>query len=493
MNQQNQTSKRPLILAAVMLAMFMGAVEATIISTAMPSIVGDLGGFQYYSWVFSAYLLMNTVTILIYGKLSDLYGRKPIFTIGVVLFLLGSIGCGFSTSMPMLIAFRFLQGIGAGAVLPIATTIVGDLYSPEERAKIQGYLSSVWGISAVSGPAIGGIIVQSIGWPFVFFINIPIGIVSLVIVLVFLKETNKKESIHLDKLGAVLLTLSLGLFMYVIVDGGLRWGWSSGVTWMLLIISFVILLVFLLHERNAKDPMMPVELWKNRSIFIANQVSFFSGLLLIGLSTFLPTYVQGVMGQSPTVAGFTLTAISIGWPIAATIAGRLLLSIGYFATSMIGGGALVIGTLLFFFMEPSYGPLYAGFSSFFIGVGMGFTSTAFIVTIQNSVGWEKRGVATATNLFMRNLGNTIGAALFGGIVNIQLLRYLQDAGITDFEGVNVLFGEGASGFSTIELSAIGEGLEIALGTVFQILFLFALASMIFIYFLPRRKKEREEG
>jgi multidrug resistance protein len=205
-NQAEGTRKtiKPLVLASVMLAMFMGAIEATIVSTAMPAIVADLGGFTLYSWVFSSYLLMNSVTVLIYGKLSDLFGRKPILFFGIIIFLIGSILCGFADSMKMLIIFRLIQGFGAGAVMPIVTTIVGDIYTKEERAKIQGYLSSVWGISAVVGPAIGGFLVQYSSWHYVFWMNIPLGILAILGLMFFLHENVEKKSHKIDYPGAIL-------------------------------------------------------------------------------------------------------------------------------------------------------------------------------------------------------------------------------------------------------------------------------------------------
>ncbi|MFL6561082.1 MAG: MFS transporter, partial [Bacillus sp. (in: firmicutes)] len=223
----SRQTKKPLVLAAVMLAMFMGAIEATIVSTAMPAIVADLGGFTLYSWVFSAYLLMNSVTVLIYGKLSDLFGRKPILTIGILIFLLGSILCGFATSMKMLIIFRLIQGFGAGAVTPIATTIIGDIYTAEERAKIQGYLASVWGVSAISGPAVGGLLVQYVSWHYVFWINIPLGILSLVGLWLFLHENVQRKKHEIDYLGAILLTMTISSLMFILVEGGSRFAWGS--------------------------------------------------------------------------------------------------------------------------------------------------------------------------------------------------------------------------------------------------------------------------
>src|SRR3954463_3541734 len=236
---QRKQTKKPLVLASVMLAMFMGAIEATIVSTAMPAIVADLGGFTLYSWVFSAYLLMNSVTVLIYGKLSDLFGRKPILTIGIIIFLIGSILCGLAGSMTTLIIFRLIQGFGAGAVTPIATTIVGDIYTTEERAKIQGYLSSVWGISAITGPAVGGLLVQYVSWHYVFWINIPLGLLSLVGLWLFLHEDVVKKKHKIDYLGAILLAITISTLMFILIEGESRWSWGSWqLTGLLIITAF---------------------------------------------------------------------------------------------------------------------------------------------------------------------------------------------------------------------------------------------------------------
>ncbi|OLS42217.1 MFS transporter [Bacillus sp. MRMR6] len=491
---KRRETKKPLVLAAIMLAMFMGAIEATIVSTAMPAIVADLGGFTLYSWVFSAYLLMNSITVLIYGKLSDLYGRKPILSFGIIIFLIGSILCGLATSMEMLIIFRFIQGFGAGAVTSIATTIVGDIYSPEERAKIQGYLSSVWGISAVTGPAIGGLLVQYVSWNYVFWVNIPLGILSLVGLWLYLHEDVKKKKHDIDYIGAILLTISISTLIFVLVEGGGRWSWGS---WQVLSLFGVFALTitgFVFQEGRAKEPLMPFAIWKEKSIFVANITSLTTGIMLIGISSFLPAFVQGVMEQPPIIAGFTLTAMSIGWPIASILSGKMLLKIGYRITSLFGGAALIMGSLIFVTMSSSSGPIYAAAGSFIIGIGMGLTSTAFIVSIQSTVGWEQRGIATAANMFMRNLGNTIGAALLGGILNNRLAIYLSEnqhktTATLTIDSTNQLLKEGErSRLPEPVRTVLQDGLTVSLHWVYYVVLTFALVSMIFILFIPKKEK-----
>ncbi|WP_417900710.1 MDR family MFS transporter [Bacillus haimaensis] len=488
---REKKTKRPFVLAAIMLAMFMAAVEATIVSTAMPAIAADLGGFSLYSWVFSSYLLMNAVTVLIYGKLSDLFGRKPILIFGIVVFLIGSILCGMAGSIEMLILFRFIQGFGAGAVMPIASTIVGDMYTKEERAKIQGYLSSVWGISAILGPAIGGLLVQYVSWRFVFWVNVPLGILAIIGLLLYLHEGIEKKKHSIDYAGAGLLFVSVSSLMYVLVEGGVRYEWTSAPILFLISIFVITFVLFIIQENRAVDPMMPFDIWKERSILIANSTSLTTGVMLIGISSFLPAFVQGVMERPPIVAGFTLTTMSIGWPIAAMIAGRVLLKIGFRTTSIIGGVALILGSIIFMTLSPDDGPLWAAFGSFMIGVGMGFSTTSFIVSIQSNVPWQKRGVATASNMFMRTLGSTIGAALLGGILNSRIQGHLKENGMSgefSLDSTTLLLNEEQRNqLSESMRTLLQDGLTSAFQTVYIVVAAFAVISFLLILLLPKKE------
>ncbi|QTD42483.1 MFS transporter [Sporosarcina sp. Te-1] len=493
-NVQKKT-KRPLVLVSVMLAMFVGAVEATIVSTAMPAIASDLGGFSRYSWIFSAYLLMSTVTVLIYGKLADLFGRKPIFFIGLTIFLVGSILCGLAGSMEQLIVYRLIQGLGAGAVMPIATTIVGDIYSTEERAKIQGYLSSVWGISAVSGPVIGGMIVEYLDWSYVFWVNVPLGLLAMAGIYFFLHEPAVEGKAIIDIKGAVLLTTSLSIILYWLVEGGQSFERISFQSICLLIVGISLLFLFVAVERKAENPMIPFTLWKNPIILYANIVSLTTGVILIGVSSYLPTYVTGVMEQPAIIAGFTLTAMSIGWPISSSVAGHLLLRYGPFPISFAGGISLIIGSVLFVLMNAGSGPIWAAISSFFIGVGMGLTSTSFIVTIQGAVSRVERGAATAANMFMRNFGNTVGAAIFGAVLNSSLLSFFANHGVHyDVNDINALLTEESRiRLPHEELAELQAGLDHSLQWVYGTVALFAIISLIFILRIPRGKVTRHDN
>ncbi|MBO1003573.1 MDR family MFS transporter [Pseudogracilibacillus auburnensis] len=491
----NTKLKRPFILASVMLGMFLSAIEATIVATAMPSIVADLQNFSLYSWVFSAYLLSSSATVLIFGKLADLYGRRPIYTVGICIFLIGSTIAGFSTTMVMLIISRFIQGVGAGAIMPIATTIVGDIYTKTERAKVQGYLSAVWGISAIIGPLIGAFFVDFFHWRLVFWMNLPLGLLSMIGIFVFLKEKMKKEKRSIDFIGTFLLITSISILMYVLVEGGISISWNSIQMWILIGVVLVTFLLFIIHGKRIEEPIIPSHIWTYRMIKVANIASLFTGMILISVSSYLPTFVQGVLGKSAIIAGFTLTAMSIGWPIASTVAGRLLLIIGYRKTSILGGISLLIGTGFFMLLPVIQQPFWAGIGSFFVGIGMGMTSTSFIVAIQTTVKWEVRGIATATNMFMRTIGSALGVAFLGGILNNQINREIEQANLTatvTVDAVDQLLDQNEVAHLSAEaVKVLQQGLLSGLTYVYIGVCAIALISFIVILFIPHREKIQE--
>lgn len=409
--------RRSLVLAACLMATFMAAVESTIVATAMPTIVADLGGFNLFSWVFAIYLLAQSVSIPIYGRLADIYGRRRVFYVGVGVFLTGSTLCGLAPGMLWLVLFRALQGCGAGGVQPIAMTICGDIYTPAERARVQGLISSVFGVSAVVGPMLGAFLVQHVGWPVVFWVNLPIGAISIVMISVFLREKVQVRQHRVDLLGSLLLMASIGAVMLLLVQGGTLSGPMLGAAVAVVVGGFAWLGW---HEMHTPEPMLPLELWRERVITVSSLGSGLAGAVMMGVSAFLPTYVQGAMQRSPTMAGLALGAMSITWAVASILGGRLMVRTSYRLAAVLGASALIAGSLTLLAMHPSDGLGWAVTGSLVIGCGMGLCNTAFIVSIQAAVPWAKRGAATSSCLFLRFIGQAMGAAGFGAVLNVTM-------------------------------------------------------------------------
>jgi EmrB/QacA subfamily drug resistance transporter len=415
------------ILAALMAATGLAALDATVVATAIPSIVGDLGGFSHFPWVFSIYLLTQAVSVPIYGRLSDLFGRKPILFFAIGVFLVGSVLCGVAWSMVTLIVFRGIQGIGAGGIIPLTSTIVGDIYTPAERGRAQGLISGVWGTAAVLGPAIGGLLSQYASWRWIFFINLPIGIVSIVMLQAYLRESVERRQHRIDFEGAAALTVGLSLLILALLEGGVGWAWSSPRSFGLFATAGVMLAIFVLIERRAREPILPPWLFSHR-IFVAGNVATIAlGAVLIGQTSYVPTFAQGVLGVGPVLAGFALCGYALGWAVSASIAPRIYVRTSYRATALLGGAIMTGGCLLLAVSIHRHSPLWhVALATIVTGVGLGFVSTAVIVGIQSSVGWSRRGVVTGANLFMRSLGAAVGVAVFGAIANTTLAHRFED-------------------------------------------------------------------
>jgi len=468
-------TRRPLVLASVMAAMFMIAIEATIVSTAMPQIAGQLGDLHLYAWVFSAFLLTQTATTVVFGKLSDLYGRRPVLLVGIAVFLVGSTLCGFAWSMPSLILFRLIQGIGAGAIQPIGITVVGDLYTARERGKIQGYLASVWGVSSVLGPLAGGLIIQHASWSWIFWINLPIGLLAAAGFVAFLHEDVKREARSIDTAGAALFTLAIASLMVALTEVGTS---GSATLWPALL--FVVAsLLFVAQERCAADPMMDFRLWAQRPIATANAATLLSGMAVIGLTTFLPMFVQGVMGQSALVAGFALTTMLFGWPVGATLAARNFVRFGLRPTLLFGAAMLPLGAMAFVLLGRSTSPVVAGLGSVVMGFGMGFLSTAAIVIIQDSVAWAQRGSATASNIFARNLGSTLGATVLGTVLNYGLAHPGSGTAVSSDQLRQLLERpDSLAGSADAVRGALAQSLHVTFWGIFGIAVLTLLLSLL---------------
>jgi MFS family permease len=412
-------SERGPILIAVMLSTGLVAIDSTVIATAVPSVVRDLGGFAQFPWLFSIYLLAQAVAVPIYGKLADLFGRKPIMFVGIGLFFLGSALCGVAWSMPALIAFRAIQGLGAGAVQPMALTIVGDVWSLEERGTIQGYIASVWGVSAVVGPTIGGVFSEYVSWRWIFFVNIPLCLIAAALMRRFHERVQRRDHV-LDIAGAGLLTVGCTLLILGLLEGGHAWPWRSVPGIGVIAVGVALLVAFVLVERRAAEPVVPLWVFRRRVLVTCNLVAAGVGAALLGLTSYVPTFVQGVLGAGPLVAGFTLGMLSIGWPITASQSGRAYLRIGFRNTALIGSGAVLLGASLMTLVGQGSSLALVGGAAFGVGAGFGWVAAPSLIAAQSTVEWAERGVVTGANMFSRSIGSAVGVAVFGAIANASL-------------------------------------------------------------------------
>jgi EmrB/QacA subfamily drug resistance transporter len=479
-SETGRVPRRGLVTVACMLAQFMAAVEGTIVAAAMPTIAGDLGGFDLFSWVFGAYMLAQAASTPIYGKLSDIYGRKRIFFAGAVLFLCSSLACGLAWGMLPLIGFRFLQGLGAGAIQPIAWTIMGDIYNPTERARMQGWLSAVWSTSAVGGPILGAFIVQHLHWSMIFWINLPIGLLTMLVLGTCLHERIERQARRVDYIGAALLMLTAGAVMTALMQaatlpasalaGILALALASGVTlaW---------------HEGRVADPIIPFMLWRNRVLALGNAATLLIGVFIMVNSVYVPTAIQAGMGRSPTIAGISIGISSVAWTIGSILSGRIMVRTSYRVTGLIGAVIALCSTSAMTGLQLRYGPWLVMGGSFVTGFGMGFCNTTFMVSVQTAVDWSQRGMVTAANMFMRTIGQAFGAGLFGAIFNLWLSSEGPDAG----DLVNRMLQPGGRQAMPADLvarlsGAIGE----AMHDVYGVAAILAAIILVLAWRLPAR-------
>ncbi|HEX9118061.1 MAG TPA: MDR family MFS transporter [Anaerolineae bacterium] len=414
------------ITVGVMLSLFVASVEGTVVATAMPTIVAQLGGLAAYSWVFSAYMLASTTTVPIYGKLSDLYGRRPVYGVAMALFLAGSILCGRAGSMPALIAARALQGLGAGGLMPLAFTIIGDLFTLEERARIQGLFSSVWGVSSIIGPLLGGFLVDRISWRWVFYFNLGPGLLAWLLVWVAWRDRERRTETGrpaIDYAGAVLLSagvvaLLLGLFeLGTPISGGL------------LGLAAVLLAALAWVERRAVDPLLPLPLFRNRLFAVACAHGLLAGCAMFGGINYIPLFVQSVLGASATLAGATLTPQSLAWVIASLFSSRLLLRVTSRSLALAGMVLLTAGMVAMLGLSTATHELWLMVDLGLMGVGMGLAYPAFLIAVQSSVSKATLGAATSTLQFSRSIGGALGVSIMGAVLSARLSGNLQATGI----------------------------------------------------------------
>lgn len=470
-------SGRALVIASVMASMCMVALEATIVSTAMPQIVAELGGLRLYSWVFSAFLLAQTGLTVVFGNLADIYGRKPVMLWGIGIFLVGSVLAGFAWSMPSMIVFRLVQGVGAGAMQPVAMTIVADLYPARERGKIQGYLASVWAVSAVLGPFIGGLIIRNVSWAWVFWINVPVGCVAAAGFMTFLHENSPHERRSLDIVGAITFTVAIISLLIGLTEIG------TSFTHMATALGLCILFAaaFVLQERRTANPMVSFALWGHRPIAATNSVALLSCMALMGLTTFVPIYVQIVLQRSAVVAGLSLTTMLVGWPLGSTLTARQFHRFRLHHLLVAGALLLPVGAFVFVLLNPQSSPVLAGLGSLIMGLGMGILSVSALVLVQEMVEGRERGTVTASNLFSRNLGSTLGATALGAVLNHGLARATSGAPVTSDQLRQLLQAPLSSAPGDV---ALRLALQHSLNLTFWAMFAIAVITVATAFLVP---------
>lgn len=471
--------KKRNIVVALMVAMFLAAVEGTVVTTAIPTIVKELNGFELISWVFAAYLLTSAISTPIYGKLSDLYGRKNIISIGIIIFLIGSCLCGFSQSMYQLIAARAVQGMGAGAIFTVTYTIVGDIFTSSERPKVQGWLSTVWGIASLAGPFLGGFLIEKLSWNWIFFINLPFGIISIILLQKNLTETFDKKKHKIDYLGTILFSVAIITFLLGILSG------SKSNIILAIATTIVILFLFYFVEKKAEEPIIPLEIFTKNSN-VVNSISFLASGILIGIDVYLPLYLQNVLGFGPTVSGLSLAPMSISWFLSSIVLSKAIPKYG--EKIVIASSSLIILISCIFLSTLSIkSPLVLVISySFIMGFGFGGAFTTLTIVVQESVGYSKRGVATAANSLVRTLGQTIAVSIFGIILNINIVKYFNNIGIKGIEPNNLYSQQVLS--STEGMEQIKSSLNSGLHQVFITFIVIALVSLSLSFILDANKK-----
>jgi multidrug resistance protein len=464
-----------------MLAMALAALDSTIVSTAVPQIVGDLGGFSVFSWLFSGYLLAVTVTLPVYGKLSDTFGRKPVLIAGASVFLAGSLLCAVAWNMGSLIAFRIVQGLGGGALQGTVQTLAADLYPLKDRPKIQSKLSTVWAVSAVAGPGLGGVLAAYADWRWIFLVNLPIGAVALWLIVRYLHEPERESAARarVDWAGALAVFACGGTLLAALVQGGVAWPWLSAPSLVLFGAGLALLAVVVVVERRAAEPVIPGWVWRRRTIAAVNLALGALGVLMVAPTVFLPTYAQSVLGLAPVAAGFVLSVWTLSWPVSAAFSQHVYRRIGFRNTAVLGIGAAALVLLAFPFLPYPGEAWQPTLLMLLLGAALGLFQLPLIVGVQSTVEWAERGTTTASVLFCRQTGQTLGAAVFGAVANGVLAARL--GGASDLDSVTRALDAGTAPEQTRR--AIADAVHaVYLGASCAA----ALAFLVLLVLAPRR-------
>ena len=477
------------VFSGLMLGLFLAALDQTVVSTALPTIVGELGGLDHLSWVVTAYLLTSTASSPLYGKVSDLYGRRIVFQVAIVIFLVGSVLAGLAQSMGQLIAFRAIQGLGAGGLIVMALTIIGDILSPRERGRYQGYVGSVFALSSVAGPLVGGFFTDNLSWRWVFYINIPIGILALIVTSTALNLPFVRQPHKVDYPGAVVLVIAVSSLLLVTVLGGSEYAWGSAQIIGLAVLGVVLTGVFLLRERRAAEPILPLRLFRNRTFALTGLAGFILGLGMFGGIVFLPLFLQVVTGATATNSGLLILPLMAGLLGSSILSGRFISQSGrYWRYPVAGMAFTAVALLLLSTMDASTSRPVSSAYMLLLGVGIGLVLQVLIIAVQNAVEQRDLGVATSSNTFFRSLGGAFGTAVFGAILTArinQLLPRLLPAGSGDLDPRALLGSpEQIRALDPGVQAAVVEAVARGVSTVFLWAVPFAVLGLLIVIFIP---------
>lgn len=480
-------SKKRNIVIAVMVAMFLGAVEGTVITTAVPTIVKDLSGFELISWVFSLYLLTSAISTPIYGKLSDLYGRKNVLSIGIIIFLIGSSLCGISQNMYQLIAFRALQGLGAGSIFTVTYTIIGDVFTLSERAKVQGWLSTVWGIASLIGPFFGGFLIDYLSWHWIFFINVPFGIMSIILIQKNLSESFEKKKHKIDYAGTIALSAAIIALLYGVLAGGESHNIYSFTTAICLIVTAFFLIAFFFIEKKAEEPIIPFDIFTKTNT-IVNIISFLASAVLIGADVYMPIYMQNILGYGATISGVAMAPMSVTWLMSSVILGKAIPKYGEKVVISLSMAILLLSCVLLPTLKVNSPLLLLIIYISIMGFGFGGSFTTLTIVVQSSVDYSKRGAATASNSLVRTLGQTIGVSIFGSMFNLGIIKYFSNLGIKGVKPSN-LYSTASAAYG-VSVQQIKQSLYSGIYSVFTFLIILTVMCFILSFTLKSELKDK---
>jgi EmrB/QacA subfamily drug resistance transporter len=475
-----------IVFVALMLAVLLAALDATIVATALPTITADLGGLNQLSWVVTGYLLASTISTPIYGKLGDLYGRKRVFQAAIVIFLAGSALCGASQSMGELIAFRTLQGIGGGGLLVLAQAIIGDVVSPRDRGRYQGVFGAVFGVSSVAGPLIGGFLVDNASWHWIFYVNLPVGLVALAVIGIALRLPHERREARIDALGTALLALATGCIVLATSLGGQTYAWGSWQIIALGVVAVIAAACLIPVERRAPEPVLPLSLFSHRVFAVASAMGFIVGFALFGATTYLPLFLQIVTGASPTTSGLELTPLMVGLLLTSIGSGQVIAKWGHYRPFPIAGTAIITGGfLLLSTMGPGTSALVRSLNMLVLGLGLGLVMQVLVLAVQNDVDYRDLGVATSGATFFRSIGGSFGVAVCGAIFSNRLADELAKAGpLPGGLASGNVTGRQVSALPSAARAAFVGAYSDALTTVFLVCAPIAFTAFLLSWLLP---------